>query len=421
MARIVFEYDPPERFVAGTVGEPGQRTFFLQARGGGRMTSVALEKAQVSVLAERVEELLDEVVRRSAGEAGVPAVTPAEAADTEPLDTPIEEEFRVGTMALAWDGDDERVVIEAQALTEDDAEDDEPPLIDGRRRRRAAAAAGAADRRRGPGLRRPARRRVVAAGRPPCPFCGGRWTPAGTSARGPTATGAEAGVGAGQTRRVCQTDPVTQLDVATALDLLRHGEIAVEGRLVDASNATLYCEISSTGSTRPLRLQAGRRGAAAVGLPGRHAGRPRGRGVRGVGGDRLGRRAADRPARRPVRPGHGAAVDRHRATDRRPSAGRRDGARRRVPAGWLRVARRSRLRRRAGGARRTPTTPAAPDGGARRRPQQRRPQGRARPARTGRQRARRRPRRVLPRRAEAAHGAVGLGRRAAARPTRSTC
>src|SRR4051794_41854740 len=123
MPRLVFEYDPPERFVAGTVGEPGQRTFFLQARGGGRVTSVALEKQQVAVLAERVEALLDEVVRRSVGEADVPAVTPAEAADTAPLDTPIEEEFRVGTMALAWDTDAERVVIEAQALTEDGDDD----------------------------------------------------------------------------------------------------------------------------------------------------------------------------------------------------------------------------------------------------------------------------------------------------------
>src|SRR3954451_23263277 len=101
MPRLVFEYDPPERFVAGTVGEPGQRTFFLQARGGGRVTSVALEKAQVSVLAERVDALLDEVVRRSAGGGGGPGGPPAEASDTAPLDAPIEEEFRVGTMALA--------------------------------------------------------------------------------------------------------------------------------------------------------------------------------------------------------------------------------------------------------------------------------------------------------------------------------
>lgn len=172
MPRIVFEYDPPERFVAGTVGEPGQRTFFLQASGGGRTTSVALEKQQVAVLAERVEALLDEVVRMSSGEAPVPAVTPADVEDTEPLESPIEEEFRVGTMALAWDDDDEVVVIEAQALTEDDDEDDETPLITG-------------DDEDGPPLLRvrvpgPAARAfvsraqaVVAAGRPPCPFCGG--------------------------------------------------------------------------------------------------------------------------------------------------------------------------------------------------------------------------------------------------------
>ena len=64
MPRQVFDYDPPDRFVAGTVGEPGSRTFFLQARSGTQVTSVALEKAQVAVLAERVEELLDEVLRR---------------------------------------------------------------------------------------------------------------------------------------------------------------------------------------------------------------------------------------------------------------------------------------------------------------------------------------------------------------------
>jgi uncharacterized repeat protein (TIGR03847 family) len=171
MARIVFEYDPPERFVAGTVGEPGSRTFFLQARGGGRVTSVSLEKAQVSVLAERVDALLDEVVRRSAGEADVPAVTPAQASDTAPLDAPIEEEFRVGTMALAWDSDDEVVVIEAQAITEDE-DDDEPPLItdedeDGPPLLRVRLAGSAA---RAFVSRAQA---VVAAGRPPCPFCGG--------------------------------------------------------------------------------------------------------------------------------------------------------------------------------------------------------------------------------------------------------
>ena len=78
MSRQVFLYDPPERFVAGTVGLPGRRTFFLQASAAGRTTSVALEKAQVEALAERIDELLDEVVRRSGGKTSVPAVAPAE-------------------------------------------------------------------------------------------------------------------------------------------------------------------------------------------------------------------------------------------------------------------------------------------------------------------------------------------------------
>jgi uncharacterized repeat protein (TIGR03847 family) len=106
VSRQVFLYDPPDRFVAGTVGLPGRRTFFLQASAAGRVTSVALEKTQVAALAERIDELLDEVVRRTGGNAPVPAVAPADVADTAPLDAPVEEEFRVGTMALAWDGEE---------------------------------------------------------------------------------------------------------------------------------------------------------------------------------------------------------------------------------------------------------------------------------------------------------------------------
>jgi len=110
----VYSYDPPDRFVAGTVGQPGERTFYLQATSSGRVTSVALEKFQVSLLAERLEELLDEVLRRTGGLTSVPAATPSDLSDDEPLDLPLMEDFRVGAIALAWDGEDERVVIEAQ-------------------------------------------------------------------------------------------------------------------------------------------------------------------------------------------------------------------------------------------------------------------------------------------------------------------
>lgn len=169
MSREIYSYDPPERFIAGTVGEPGQRTFFLQAARGAQTTSVALEKEQVAVLAERMEELLDEVLRRTAGTAQVPAVAPVDLVDEGPLSQPIEEEFRVGALTLAWDGDTERVVIEAHARAEteeeqvealDEEADEGPPML----RVRITGAMARAFAKRA--------QLVVSAGRPPCPFCG---------------------------------------------------------------------------------------------------------------------------------------------------------------------------------------------------------------------------------------------------------
>jgi uncharacterized repeat protein (TIGR03847 family) len=179
MARQVFDFDPPDRFVAGTTGSPGSRTFFLQARSASRTTSVRLEKQQVSVLAERVDELLDEVLRRSGGTAAVPAIVPAGVEDTAPLDAPIEEEFQVGTMSLAWDTDAERVVIECFEVGEDPTEDPtEDPAEDPTEQPPDADDEGSGYVLRicltGAMARSFAKRAlaVVAAGRPPCPFCG---------------------------------------------------------------------------------------------------------------------------------------------------------------------------------------------------------------------------------------------------------
>ncbi len=112
MASVIHSFDPPERFVAGTVGPPGQRTFFLQARTGARVTSVALEKAQVSVLAERIDELLDDLLSADDVDASIPAIPPVSLEDNGPLEQPIVEEFRAGTMTLSWDSTDERIVVE---------------------------------------------------------------------------------------------------------------------------------------------------------------------------------------------------------------------------------------------------------------------------------------------------------------------
>src|SRR2546430_710834 len=115
-------YDPPERFVAGAVGQPGERVFYLRAPSGGRVPGVALEKFRASRLAERIDELLDGVLRRPGGSPEVPATAPASLQDDAPLDLPLLEDFRVGAIALAWDGDGGMVVIEAQEESDEPVE-----------------------------------------------------------------------------------------------------------------------------------------------------------------------------------------------------------------------------------------------------------------------------------------------------------
>lgn len=151
MANVV-EFDRPERFVVGTVGQPGERAFFLQARDSDRLFCVAVEKDQVSVLADRLDLLLDEVLEATEGSAGIP-VEVGGVADVAGLDVPIEPAFVVGTMAIAWDTDDDCAVVEVHAVDEDG---------DTLRVRLGGGQARAFVERS---------KQVVAAGRPPCPFC----------------------------------------------------------------------------------------------------------------------------------------------------------------------------------------------------------------------------------------------------------
>jgi uncharacterized repeat protein (TIGR03847 family) len=190
--RQVFEYVHPERFVAGTVGEPGQRSFYLQARDGGRVTSVLLEKGQVAALAERITDVLDTLLRRSGGQLPIPAVAPKDHLDLDPLDAPVEAEFRVGTMSLVWDDEDESIVLEAFAVSLDDPDDapdedgdaQEDEVDEEEAARRLAELAAAQSRAleasdvmhvvlSGVAARAFAERaeRVVSAGRPACPLC----------------------------------------------------------------------------------------------------------------------------------------------------------------------------------------------------------------------------------------------------------
>lgn len=192
MSILVHHFEQPDRFVAGTVGQPGQRTFFLQAKEGPRITSVALEKQQVLILAERVDELLDEALRQSGGDATIPAVAPVGLGDKEPLEQPIVEEFRVGTITLSWDSEAGRVVIELFPVSDEEVvvstddvdgieEDDGHGEVEV-----SLEVEVAADEvlvvKLDPGYARAFVLRaqsVVSAGRPPCPFCGGPLDPDG--------------------------------------------------------------------------------------------------------------------------------------------------------------------------------------------------------------------------------------------------
>lgn len=165
----LFDFDAPDRFVVGTVGPPGERVFFLQAHQGRRLMSVSVEKEQVRVLADRLNDVLDEVAGGAASEAAAEVYL-----DDLPLDTPIEDEFRVSTLSLAWDPDRPSVVIEATP-EEDGAEEQGPERegvtpTEGLRVTMSPAQARAFARRA---------QALISAGRPPCPFCGGPLDPQG--------------------------------------------------------------------------------------------------------------------------------------------------------------------------------------------------------------------------------------------------
>jgi uncharacterized repeat protein (TIGR03847 family) len=162
MPRQVHLHDPVERFVVGTVGLPGERTFFIQARSGSVVTSVVLEKEQVTILADRLDDLLADVGRRF--EMQIPDPGPV---DLDPLEVPLVEEFRVGAIAFGWDPGAEQILFELHGATGDDELDptelpddaEGPPLL--RVRASMHQAVDFIER----------ARKVVSAGRPPCPFC----------------------------------------------------------------------------------------------------------------------------------------------------------------------------------------------------------------------------------------------------------
>ena len=158
-----FNLDDPDVFTAGTVGPPGQRAFYLQARDGDLVITVRCEKQQVAALADYFEGLLDDLEP-------APYV-----AITEDLDLvePVQELWTVGPIGVAYEEEHDRVVVVLEELVLEEgaeAEDDDEGDGDKVRVRLSRAQVSSFVQHS---------RAIVAAGRPACRFCGLPIDPAG--------------------------------------------------------------------------------------------------------------------------------------------------------------------------------------------------------------------------------------------------
>ncbi|MCA1707912.1 MAG: DUF3090 family protein [Actinobacteria bacterium] len=154
-----FEIGNPATFTAGAVGEPGRRVFYLQAQSGGLVVSLKCEKQQVAALADYLAGIL----------ADLPDADPAEVPAEVELVEPVVPEWTIGSLAVAWDDSAERVVLVAEELLAEETIEAGVEAASARirlSREQVAAFVTTA-------------RRLIEAGRPPCPICGGPLDPEG--------------------------------------------------------------------------------------------------------------------------------------------------------------------------------------------------------------------------------------------------
>ncbi|MFM1750155.1 MAG: hypothetical protein RL658_296 [Actinomycetota bacterium] len=148
--------DPVESFIVGTIGRPGEREFYLQAKFQGAIHSFAIDKSQVIALADRIAMLIGELKAADYRFENVVAVN---------LEVPLIPEFQIGVIGIVWLGESEQVSLDIQEITEGDndlnLEGEEGPAVFRIMMSPDIANAFISQ-----------SRRVVAAGRAPCPFCG---------------------------------------------------------------------------------------------------------------------------------------------------------------------------------------------------------------------------------------------------------
>ena len=155
MSSQQWSFDQPDRFIVGTIGAPGEREFYFQIRQKNILVSLATEKSQATALAERISTIIREIKKS----APLSAVNPAPVDDL-PLELPLDSEFVVGAIGIAFDPSQLEIEISFRA---EDAyeveEEDSGPLVEIHLDLSMALAFAQRT------------MALVAAGRPLCPFC----------------------------------------------------------------------------------------------------------------------------------------------------------------------------------------------------------------------------------------------------------
>ena len=136
-----------DHFTTGTVGEPGDRTFFLQAEGEGRLVTLKVEKQQVAALSEYLIQLLDDL--------GLPD----DDDNYRALRTPIEQDWVVGSLEIRWDAEAEQMVVVAEEMQTEDEPSEPARAVFRVSAAQVSSFCTTTD-------------HLMAGGRPPCPFCG---------------------------------------------------------------------------------------------------------------------------------------------------------------------------------------------------------------------------------------------------------
>ena len=155
MSSQQWSFDQPDRFIVGTIGAPGEREFYFQIRQRNILVSLATEKSQATALAERISTIIREIKKS----APLSAVNPAPVDDL-PLELPLDSEFVVGAIGIAFDPSQLEIEISFRAEDAYEVEDeDSGPLVEIHLDLSMALAFAQRT------------MALVAAGRPLCPFC----------------------------------------------------------------------------------------------------------------------------------------------------------------------------------------------------------------------------------------------------------